>query len=43
MEKEIRGSRLVPESDFLDHRKTLNDNIGSNFEYFKHGNTEERI
>ena len=43
MEKEIRGSRLVPESEFLDHRKSVTDNIVSNFEYFKHGNIEERI
>ena len=27
MEKEIRGSRLVPESEFLDHRKIVTDNI----------------
>ena len=43
MEKEIRGSRLVPESEFLDRRKTVTDNIVSNFESFKHGNTEESI
>ena len=35
MEKEIRGSRLVPESEFLDRRKTVTDTIVSNFEYFK--------
>ena len=27
MEKEIRGSQLVPESEFLDRRKTMRDNI----------------
>ena len=43
MEKGIRGYRLVPESEFLDRRKTVTDNIVSNFESFKHGNTEERI
>ena len=43
MEKEIRGSQLVPESEFLDHRNTVTDNIVSNFESFKHGNTEESI
>ena len=43
MEKGIRGSRLVPESEFLDRRKLVTDNIVSNFEYFKHGNTEESI
>ena len=43
MEKEIRGSRLVPESEFLDHRKTVTDNMVSNFESFKHGNAEESI
>ena len=43
MEKEIRGSRLVLENEFLDHRKTVTDNIVSNFKYFKHGNTEESI
>ena len=31
MEKEIRGSRLVLESEFLDRRKTVTDNIVSNF------------
>ena len=41
--KKIRGSRLVPESEFLDHRKTVTDNILRNFESFKHGNTEESI
>ena len=43
MEKEIRGSRLVPKSEFLDHRKSMRDNIVNNFESFKHGNTEESI
>ena len=43
MEKEIRGSQLVLESEFLDHRKTMRDNIVNNFESFKHGNTEESI
>ena len=43
MEKEIRGSQLVPESEFLDRRKTVTDNILTNFESFKHGNTEESI
>ena len=43
MEKEIRGYRLVLESEFLDHRKIVTDNIASNFESFKHGNTEESI
>ena len=27
MEKEIIGSLLVPESEFLDHKKTVTDNI----------------
>ena len=39
MEKEIRGSQLVPESEFLDRRKIVTNNIVINFEYFKHGNT----
>ena len=39
MEKEIRGSRLVPESEFLDRRKIVADNIVIIFESFKHGNT----
>lgn len=43
IEKEIRGSRLVPESELLDRRKTVTDNIASNFVSFKHGNTEESI
>ena len=43
MEKEIRGSRLVPKSEFLNHRKTVIDNNVINFESFKHGNTEESI
>ena len=43
MEKEIRGSQLVPESEFLDRRNTATDNILSNFESFKHGNTKESI
>ena len=33
----------MPESEFLDRRKSVIDNIVSNFEYFKHGNTKERI
>ena len=33
----------MPKSEFLDHRKTVTDNIVSNFESFKHGNTEESI
>ena len=28
MEKEIRGSRLVPEIEFLDRSKTMKDNVG---------------
>ena len=43
MEKYIRGSWLVPESEFLDCRKIMTDNIVNNFESFKHGNTEESI
>ena len=43
MEKEIRGSRLVPENEFLDRRKIVTDNIVSNFESFKQGNTKESI
>ena len=43
MEKEIRDSRLVPKSQFLDHIKTTTDNIVINFESFKHGSTEESI
>ena len=39
MEKEIRGSRLVPESEFLDPRNTVTDNNVRNFESFKHGNS----
>ena len=31
------------ESEFLDRRKSMRDNIVNNFESFKHGNTEERI
>ena len=31
------------ETEFLDRRKTVTDNIVSNFEYFKHGNTEVSI
>ena len=38
MEKEIKGSRLVPESGFLDRRKMVTYNIIINFESFKHGN-----
>ena len=33
----------MPESEFLDRRKTVMDNIFSNFESFKQGNTEESI
>ena len=33
----------MPESEFLGHRKKMTDNIVNNFEYFKHGNTEESI
>ena len=29
----------MPESEFLDRRKTVRDNIVNNFESFKHGNT----
>ena len=43
MEKEIRGARLVPKSEFLDRRKIVTYNIVSNLESFKHGNTEESI
>ena len=43
MEEEIRGSRLVPKSEFLDRRKIVIDNIVSNFESFEHGNTKESI
>ena len=43
MEKEIRGSQLVPKSEFLDCRTKVTDDIVSNFEYFKHGNTKESI
>ena len=42
MEKN-KGSRLVPESEFLDHRKIVTDIIVRNFESFKHGRTEESI
>ena len=31
------------ESEFPDHRKSVTDNIISNFESFKHGNNEESI
>ena len=41
--KKIRGSPLVPESEFLDRRKTVTDNIANNFSCFKHGSTEESI
>ena len=38
---------LPPKADkyreLLDRRKSMIDNIVSNFEYFKHGNTEESI
>ena len=43
MENEIRGSQLVPESEFLYRRKVVTDNIVYSFEFFKHGNTEESI
>ena len=43
MEKEIRGYLLVHESEFLDCRKIVIDNIVSNSESFKHGRTEESI
>ena len=43
MEKAIRGSQLVPKSEFLDRRKIVIGNIVSNFESFKHGNTKESI
>ena len=43
MEKEIKGSLLVPKSEFVDRRKIVTDNIVSNFESFKHGRTEESI
>ena len=33
----------MPESEFLDRRKIVTNNIVSNFEYFKHGNNEESI
>ena len=33
----------MPESEFLDRRKSMRDNIVNNFESFKHGNTEESI
>ena len=41
--KTIIGSRLVTESEFLDHRKIVTDNIVNNFESFKQGNIEESI
>ena len=38
---------LPPKADkyreFLDRKKSVTDNIVSNFESFKHGNTEESI
>ena len=38
---------LPPKADkyreFLDRKKSVTDNIVNNFEYFKHGNTEESI
>ena len=38
---------LPPKADkyskFLDHRKSVTDNIVNNFGSFKHGNTEESI
>ena len=33
----------MPESEFLDHIKIVIDNIVSNFESFKQGNTEDSI
>ena len=33
----------MPESEFLNLRKIVTDNIVSNFEYFKHGNTKASI
>ena len=33
----------MPESEFLDRRKKVIDNIVINFESFKHGNTKESI
>ena len=33
----------MPKTEFLDRRKIVIDNIVSNFEYFKHGNTEASI
>ena len=33
----------MPESEFLDRRKIVTDNIVNNFESFEHGNTEESI
>ena len=33
----------MPESEFLDRRRTVTDNIVRNFESFKHGNTEYKI
>ena len=33
----------MPESEFLDRRKTVTYNIVNKFESFKHGNTEESI
>lgn len=41
MEKETRSSRLVPESEIEDWRKSVTDKSISNFESFKHGNTED--
>ena len=43
MEKQIRGSQLGPESEFLYRTKIVTNNIVNNFESFKHGNSEERI
>ena len=33
----------MPKTEFLDRRKIVTNNIVSNFEYFKHGNTEASI
>lgn len=41
IEKETRSSRLMPESEIQDWRKSVTDNSVSNFESFKHGNTED--
>ena len=41
IEKETRSSRLMPESEIQDWTKSVTDNSVSNFESFKHGNTED--